>query len=72
MTDTATLMARLAEAEAALHELSTGARVVQVRNDLGEQVSYQPADRAQLSNYIADLKCQLGRAPRRAIAVRFR
>ena len=72
MTDTATLQSRLEEAETALHKLSTGAQVASARNDLGEQVTYAPADIGKLSAYIRALKAELGQPRRRAIGVGFR
>lgn len=72
MADTATLTARLAEAESALHALNTGTQVVQIRNELGEQVGYAPADLGRLSAYVRDLRATLGQARGRAIGVGFR
>lgn len=73
MTDTATLQARLTEAEAALHDLRIGRGIVQVRSADGEMVTYQPGDAARLSAYINGLKRQLGQRPRgQAIGVNFR
>lgn len=74
MTDTATLQARLAEAEAAYHALVTGRREVSVSYTQGEttrSVTYTQADLARLAGYIMDLKRQLGLGRRRAIGVRF-
>ena len=48
MTDQATLTARLAEAEDALHELRLGRSAVQVRTSDGKSVSYAAADAGQL------------------------
>ena len=63
---------RLTQAEDALHQLRTGARVVEVRTDT-ESVKYAPADAAGLAAYVAQLRRQLGEAPRAAaIGVRFR
>lgn len=59
MTDTATLQARLTEAEAALHDLQTGRREVSVGYD-GRSVTFTQASIGQLRAYIADLKSQLG------------
>jgi len=71
MTDTATLQARLAEAEAAEHALMTGQQVASV-NDGAKQVSYQRSSLTQLRGYIALLRQQLGlpdagRAPLRPL-----
>lgn len=71
MTDTATLTARLAEAETALHKLMTGAKVVSVKSDVGE-TRYTETETAQLRAYIAELKTQLGQTgKRRGTAVQF-
>lgn len=59
MTDTATLTQRLAEAEAALHRLSMGDKLVKV--DYGaSSATYQQADKAGLRAHIAELRQQLG------------
>lgn len=72
MTDTATLTARLQEAETALHRLRMGATAVEVRHD-DVAVKYAPADLGQLAAYVRDLKRQLGLTSRgRAIGVGFR
>jgi len=71
MTDTATLTARLAEAQDALHKLRTGALVVRVKTET-EEVSYASTDQAQLSAYIRDLERQLGTGRSRAIRPIFR
>ena len=55
-----TLQERLDEAEAAYHQLMIGRNVVNVRDQNGEQVTYSNANKNSLSNYIADLKRQLG------------
>lgn len=73
MTDTATLEARLAEAETALHQLEIGGRVVRVRASDGKQVEYAAAEIGPLRAYVASLKRQLGKMSRgRAIGVTFR
>jgi hypothetical protein len=69
MADTATLQARLEEAEAAYHQLRTGARRVRVKYE-GREVEYDPTNATDLAGYIAELKAQLGLRPRRAIGVR--
>lgn len=71
MPDTATLEARLAEAEAALHRLLISRQTVQLRRADGSQVEYTAASADSLRGYIAELKSQLGRRSRRAIAFRF-
>lgn len=73
MTDKATLTARLAEAEAALHELRLGRSAVQVRTSDGKSVVYSAADAGQLQTYIGQLRRQLGlRSRGSAIGVSFR
>lgn len=64
MTDTAILEVRLAEAEAALHQLQIGKSTVSVSYD-GKSVSYSAARIADLQSYILTLRSQLGRGPRR-------
>lgn len=56
----ATLAQRLAEAEVAYHALLTGKAVVEVRDQNGESVVYQQANRAALAAYVTDLKRQIG------------
>ena len=75
MTDLVTLQARLTEAEAALHALMTGTRVVMVQTDT-KQVRYAESDQGNLRAYIAELRGQIQTlggtgARRRAIGVRF-
>lgn len=55
----ATLTARLAEAESALHGLLVGKATVQIAYD-GESVTYSQADEGRLRRYIAELKGNLG------------
>jgi hypothetical protein len=50
----------LDEAEAAYHRLLTGQAVTRFRDQNGETVEYQQANRAQLATYIEWLKAQLG------------
>lgn len=75
MTDAATLQARLAEAEAALHRLTTGSQAEDVRYASGSasrSVRYTAANIAELRAYVADLRRQLGQPTRRrAIGIRF-
>jgi hypothetical protein len=75
MTDSATLEARLEEAEAALHRLLTGAQVVELRHAAGPASRtgiFTRAEVGPLRAYIADLRRQLGLTTgRRAIGVRF-
>lgn len=61
MADIATLQARIAEVEAALHDLAMGKRVVAVWRD-GRRVEYQQANSAALSSYLADLREELRQA----------
>ncbi len=65
MADTATIQARLAEAEEALHALMTGSREEEVVWADGRRSKYTTATLPQLQAYIADLKAQL--IPRRPI-----
>lgn len=77
MTTCAEYRTRLAEAEAALHELTIGGKVVNVR--MGEkQVEYSPAKAADLAQYVSTLqaavdkcdgKCGTGRHAIRFFAV---
>jgi len=74
MPDLATLQARLAEAEAAYHEVMLGLTFKSVNND-GQAVTYAEADGPRLANYIESLKSQIGRLTgsggRRGILVEF-
>lgn len=74
MPDAATLQARLDEAEAALHRLTTGSQAEDVRYAAGpanRSVRYTAANIAELRAYIADLRRQLGQPTRRrAIGIR--
>jgi hypothetical protein len=76
VTDTATLRARLDEALAARHKLITGTQVVQLSYAAGaanRMARYTPADVDRLDAYIAELRRELGEAPRRRpIGVAFR
>ncbi|WP_316979973.1 gpW family head-tail joining protein [Shumkonia mesophila] len=75
MTDVATLTTRLAEAEAALHDLLTSRKAVTLRAADGKTVTWQAGDAASLRGYVADLKAQIATASgtrgRRAIGVGF-
>lgn len=55
-----TLAERLAEAEAAHHELLTGRGVVEVTDSNGERVRYAQASIGRLAAYISDLRRQIG------------
>lgn len=70
MTDTATLTARLAEAEDALHRLRTGAAVVEIRTET-ETVKYAATNEGSLMRYIGELKAALAGRKRRALGVAF-
>lgn len=59
MADTATLQARLDEAEDALHRLMIGASVVEVSYE-DHQTKFTRADEAKLRRYIQQLKRDLG------------
>ena len=54
------LQARLAEAEQAYHDLLRGNSVTYVRDSTGEAISFQKADIDKLSQYIQQLKRQVG------------
>ncbi len=62
MADLATLEARLTEAEDALHQLMTGARVVEVRRDDGTSARWSEAQAGELRRYIAYLRREIARA----------
>jgi hypothetical protein len=55
----ATLAERLAEAEAAYHDLVIGKAVVEVRDANGQTLRYTQANRAAMAAYIQDLKRQI-------------
>jgi hypothetical protein len=59
LADLATLQARRAEADAALHQLLTGTKAVVVRNAAGRYVQYAQAKVADLRAYIASLDAQI-------------
>lgn len=59
MPDTATLTARLEEAEAARHRLMTGAQEASVEY-AGFKTSFSATDLARLDAYIAGLRRDLG------------
>ncbi|MEX2629497.1 MAG: gpW family head-tail joining protein [Tistlia sp.] len=68
----ATVVERLAEAEAKLHDLELGQAEVEVRDADGRSVRYTPATAAHLRAYIAQLRREAGGARRgRAIGFRF-
>ena len=72
MADTATLQARLNEAEQALHAVLVGNKTVEI--DYGDRkVRYDKTNVGELRAYIADLKTELGVTSRRrrAITVNF-
>jgi gpW len=58
-TDTAVLEAQLAEAEAALHKLMMGTKVVKIGYD-GADTEFSRTSVPELRRYIATLKRQLG------------
>jgi hypothetical protein len=60
MVDVATLEARLAEAETALHEVVVGGKVATVSSN-GRSVTYTQADVQELRRYIQGLRVALGR-----------
>lgn len=59
-----TLSERLVEAEKAYHDLQIGVAVVEITDQNGEKMRYQPANAGRLSAYIAELKRQIGGNPR--------
>ena len=69
------LRANLASAQGALHQLLTGAKVVQAEFAMGDgsrKVTYNSASTTQLRGYIGELQRLLGIAsPRRAVGLRF-
>lgn len=58
MVDTATLEAQLAEAEAALHKVTTGSGIVRVEYD-GGMTEFSRTNVPELRRYIQSLKRQL-------------
>lgn len=61
MTDRSILLARLTEAETALHKLMVGKASVQLSYQ-GESVTFTTADEGRLRLYIGVLRAQLGLA----------
>lgn len=57
------LQEKLAQAEAAYHQLMMGQQVVMIRDSNGEQIQYGNANAGRLAQYIASLKMQLGMSP---------
>lgn len=55
----ATLSERLADAEAAYHDLMIGKTLVEFRDSNGETVRYTGANRGSLASYITELKRQI-------------
>ncbi len=74
MSDQATLETRLAEAETALHALTTGARTASVSVE-GRTVTYARTEIDALRSYVQDLRARIavlkGERGRRAMGVRF-
>lgn len=64
-----TVAQRLAEAEAALHNLLIGTATQSVQDQSGEAITYTMANVGRLRAYIAELKAELsgGRTPLRAM-----
>ncbi len=60
MADLVTLQTWLASAEAALNDLVTGNKVVEIRHGQNELMRFTPSQVGQLRAYIADLKGQIG------------
>lgn len=69
--DRTTAQGYLVEAEAARHQLATGARAVEVVESDGARVRYAEADMAALDRYIAQLRIQASASGRHAIGFRF-
>lgn len=67
-----TTLARLEEAQEALHQLLTGTQAVAVTDQNGERVEYRPANRAALERYVSDLEAQLAGAHKPPHTIRFR
>jgi hypothetical protein len=62
MADTATIQARIGEAETALHGLMNGSRVEEIQALDGSRVRYAPADMEALRSYIAWLREEMSTA----------
>lgn len=62
MTNKTLLLARLSEAETALHKLIVGKASVQLSYQ-GESVTFTTADEGRLRQYIRELRVQLGVMP---------
>jgi len=62
MADIDTLKARLADAEAALHELEMGVRAVKVSFGPGKSVEYTAASVSSLRAYVNRLRDEIARA----------
>lgn len=56
----AVLLARLAEAQAALHQAMIGGGVREFTDQNGERIAYSAANPSRLISYIAILRSQLG------------
>ncbi len=68
----ATVAERLAEAEAALHDLELGQREVEVRDADGRSITFNQVTAEQLRGYVAQLKREAGgKRIGRAIGIRF-
>ncbi len=59
----AVLLARLAEAEKAYHQLVMGGGIRVIKDQNGEQVEYTSANRQALYSYILQLRSMLGVGP---------
>lgn len=55
----ATIAERLAEAEAAQHELLSGKAVREIVDQNGEKIAYQGANPARLAQYIDSLRAEI-------------
>lgn len=54
-----TLLEQLADAQKAYHDLMTGSAVVEVTDQNGERVKYNPANANRLAAYIQTLQNQI-------------
>lgn len=58
MADLATIQARLAEAEAALHRINTGSMVEEITSPSGDKIRYTAASAKNLEAYVTSLAAQ--------------
>ena len=60
-----TLDEKIAEAEAAMHDLATGKQVRVVVDQSGERIEFTASSAARLRGYVEDLKAQKAGSTRR-------